>query len=60
MLPISAAVTIVGLGLVGVGDSSVGAILTLLGLVALMASIHKLGRLGFETAPRSRHAPRER
>ncbi len=52
-LALSGSTTVVGLGLVGVGESLVGAVVVLAGLVALMFSIHKYGRLGVERAPRS-------
>jgi hypothetical protein len=43
---VSSAVAVVGLGLVGLGPSEVGAALTLVGTVGLMASVHRYGRLG--------------
>ncbi|RLB52848.1 MAG: hypothetical protein DRI90_21750 [Deltaproteobacteria bacterium] len=51
-LALSGSTTVMGLALVGVGESLVGAVVVLAGLVALMFSIHKYGRLGVERAPR--------
>jgi hypothetical protein len=46
-LAASATVTVIGLGLVGVsGDSLLGAGVVLAGLLGLMVSIHRFGRLG--------------
>jgi hypothetical protein len=47
-LALAASITIVGLGLVGVGESEVGAALVLVGLLFFAFAIHTYGRLGFE------------
>ncbi len=51
-LALSASAAAVGLAFVGIGESLVGSVVTLGGLVALMFSIHRYGRLGVERAPR--------
>lgn len=47
-LALAATVTIIGLGLVGTGESMVGVALTLLGALNLIWAIHRYGRLGTE------------
>jgi hypothetical protein len=51
-LALAGSTTVVGLALVGIGESLAGSLVVLAGLVALMFSIHKYGRLGVERAPR--------
>jgi len=51
-LALSACATAFGLALVGIGESLVGSLVVLGGLIALMFSIHRYGRLGAERAPR--------
>jgi hypothetical protein len=45
-MPTAGTVLIVGLGLVGLGPSILGAGLTLLGAAAFLYAIHRYGRLG--------------
>lgn len=47
-LALAGAITIVGIGMVGVGESSVGAIAVLVGLLFFAYAIHTYGRLGVE------------
>ncbi|MBM4357777.1 MAG: hypothetical protein FJ096_06675 [Deltaproteobacteria bacterium] len=44
----AAAVTMLGLGIVGTRASDLGAVVTLLGLASLMLAVHRYGRLGVE------------
>lgn len=39
----------VGLSMVGIGPTDAGAIVVLVGLIGLMYSVHKYGRLGVES-----------
>lgn len=48
LVAIAATVTILGLGIAGVGDLLLGGFATLAGLAGLMYAIHKYGRLGEE------------
>jgi len=47
-LALSGCATAVGLALVGIDESLVGSLVVLGGLIALMLSIHRYGRLGVE------------
>ena len=47
-LAVSATVLLCGLWLVGLGPSTLGTALSLLGAVAMLYSIHRYGRLGPE------------
>ena len=47
-LTVGGALVLVGLGLVGIGPSDVGMVVTLAGLGALIFGIHTFGRLGPE------------
>jgi hypothetical protein len=47
-LAISASIVIVGLALVGTHSSAVGGLIVVLGMLALMWSVHSYGRLGPE------------
>lgn len=46
---VAATTAMIGLSIVGIAPSDAGAIVTLVGLVGLMYSVHKYGRLGIET-----------
>jgi hypothetical protein len=50
----TATTSILGLALVGTGDSLLGTVLSLGGLGALMFAIHRYGRLGAESPARER------
>ena len=49
---LGASITIVGLALVGTHETKAGAAVTIMGLLTLMWSVHRFGRLGTETAQR--------
>jgi hypothetical protein len=57
LVGLGATIAIVGLALVGTHDSKVGSSVVIVGLLLLMWSVHRFGRLGTERVRPSRKRP---